>query len=143
AIARKLMPPTAFYDLMSYCNPSWVSDYNYQAVQRDLEAQPNITGAPSPYVRALLVTGRFSDSGASIGMVHRVLARIPAVEDSPRTLSVDFAGGHRRLVPVIAHPIADLPDHVEHFATLVEDDGAVSALGLAHAGFSLAQRHRA
>jgi hypothetical protein len=35
-----LKDPNQYYDLMSYCGPRWVSDYNYEAVQSFLENNP-------------------------------------------------------------------------------------------------------
>src|SRR5205085_6179587 len=80
AVTKKLMSPTANVDLMSYCDPSWVSDYNYKAAQRFLETQPYIVGPPTtaPYVKAVAVSGRFGLEGVSLRPVQRVRARLPA-----------------------------------------------------------------
>jgi hypothetical protein len=42
-VNRELKDPDLYHDLMSYCGPQWVSDYNYEAVQSFLENDP-----PSP-----------------------------------------------------------------------------------------------
>jgi uncharacterized membrane protein len=51
-----LRNPGQFYDLMSYCNPVWISDYNYEKAQAFLETNP-----PRPQSLAeegLLLSGR-------------------------------------------------------------------------------------
>jgi hypothetical protein len=48
-------PPTQF-DLMSYCDPAWISDYTYSALLAWHEAHPSITGAR-------LLTGSRGTSG--------------------------------------------------------------------------------
>ena len=42
-VNRELKDPDLYYDLMSYCGPEWVSDYNYEKVRAFLENNP-----PSP-----------------------------------------------------------------------------------------------
>jgi hypothetical protein len=42
-VNRELKDPDLYYDLMSYCSPEWVSDYNYEKVRAFLENNP-----PSP-----------------------------------------------------------------------------------------------
>jgi hypothetical protein len=42
-VNRELKDPDLYYDIMSYCGPMWVSDYNYEKVRAFLENNP-----PSP-----------------------------------------------------------------------------------------------
>lgn len=131
AVARRLINPTSFVDLMSYCNPEWISDYNYRAVQRFLEAQPYVAPATSsPYVTAVAVSGRFTLNGVKLRPVHRVLTRLPTAEVpfTGRSLKVKFADGRERVVPIEAHEIADLDAPEHSFFALVEDLGPIAAI---------------
>lgn len=69
-VAHELKPRTQF-DLMSYCDPAWVSDYTYKAVLNYRLANPDVSGtsfqgradAPvrgtsGPVERSLLIWGR-------------------------------------------------------------------------------------
>ncbi|MGA9520341.1 MAG: M66 family metalloprotease, partial [Myxococcaceae bacterium] len=60
---QKLISPSTSYDLMSYCNPSWVSDYNYGEVQRFLEARPPVSLVAQGEMPLLLVSGRIAADG--------------------------------------------------------------------------------
>jgi hypothetical protein len=51
-----LKDPNQYYDLMSYCGPKWVSDYNYEAVQSFLEN--NLPRPQSLPEEGLLFSGR-------------------------------------------------------------------------------------
>jgi PKD repeat protein len=51
-----LKDPNQYYDLMSYCGPQWVSDYNYEAVQSFLEN--NLPRPQSLPEEGLLFSGR-------------------------------------------------------------------------------------
>jgi PKD repeat protein len=140
AVTKQLMAPNAFVDLMSYCNPAWVSDYNYNKVQTALESQPFITGTTSPYVSALVVSGSFSRGRAVLNPVYRVTAAVRVAEPSSRALRVRFADGRERLVPVRAHEIADLPEGEEHFVAQLEDLGPLAGVELLENGQAVATR---
>jgi len=130
AVARRLMNPAQQFDLMSYCQPEWISDYNYRRVQTFLEAQPNVTPSPpSPNITSLAVSGRFGPNGVTLRPVHRVRALpTPEVGYTDRHLVVKFADGRSRVVPVIAYEIADLDAPEYSFATIIEDWGPVAAI---------------
>jgi hypothetical protein len=61
-VSGTLKPPTQF-DLMSYCDPSWISDYTYSALLAWHEAHPAVASAPAVTAKSsssanLLVWGR-------------------------------------------------------------------------------------
>jgi PKD repeat protein len=130
AVAKRLVNPASTLDLMSYCNPVWVSDYNYQGVQTYLEAQPYIPPSPStPNVTMIAVSGRFGPNGITLRPVHRVRAPLPAdVPFSARTLKVRFVDGAECEVRLQAHRLADLDTDEESFFALVEDRGAIAGI---------------
>ncbi|HEX4932171.1 MAG TPA: zinc-dependent metalloprotease family protein, partial [Gemmatimonadaceae bacterium] len=63
ASLNKLLAPGAWYDLMSYCDSTWISDYSYAAVLAHRAANPFIAtqgrwGGGMAVQRGLLVWGR-------------------------------------------------------------------------------------
>lgn len=128
----RLVNPANAVDLMSYCSPEWISDYNYRAVQRYLEAAPNVTSGSTsaPFVTAVAVSGRFTLSGVKLRPVHRVLTRLPSgdVPFTGRTLRVRFQSGEERVVSLQTHEIADLDAPEESFSALIEDLGPIAAI---------------
>ncbi len=73
-------------DLMSYCDPPWISDYNYKAILNFRAANPMVASTSSSTTRGLLVWGRI-DQG-------RVILE-PAIEvDAPASLP-SRTGPHR------------------------------------------------
>jgi hypothetical protein len=81
-----LKDPSQYYDLMSYCNPQWVSNYNYEAVQRFLENNP-----PSPLSlseEGLLFSGRIRGDEVVFDPPLR-LAVAPVGKPSPYRILAD------------------------------------------------------
>lgn len=107
----RLVNPAQVFDLMSYCQPEWVSDYNYRAVQTFLEAAPNVTGsAAAPYETTVVVAGVIDFAGR--------LSLRPLLElyGAPTTVKGDtswfarlvFADGTERRVPLATVQVGDL-----------------------------------
>jgi hypothetical protein len=130
AVARQLKAPTQFVDLMSYCSPEWISDFNYRRVQTFLEAQPYVPpSSPAPHVTAVAISGRFGPGGVKLRPVHRVHAQpSPEVPYVDRDVRVTFADGRVRVVPIEVHEIADLEAPEYSFFTLLEDWGPIAQL---------------
>jgi hypothetical protein len=81
-----LKDPNQYYDLMSYCGPQWVSDYNYEAVQSFLENYP-----PSPQSlpeEGLLFSGRIRGGEVVFNPPLR-LAVAPEGKPSPYRILAD------------------------------------------------------
>jgi hypothetical protein len=72
--------PAAARDLMSYCTPTWISDYNYQAILqwRGTNANGTVTrsAAPAPPCDCLVVWG--SDAGGELRLEPSFAARTRA-----------------------------------------------------------------
>jgi hypothetical protein len=47
-VSKQLLPPTRFKDFMGYCSPEWISDYNYNAIFRRVQA---VNGVPTTALR--------------------------------------------------------------------------------------------
>lgn len=134
AFAQKLMAPTSYKDVMSYCEPEWVSDYNYNAVQQYLETRPAAyeTGL-APYQLSVLVSGRIVDGQVSMSPMHRLWARPEALNDlGELVLTVRLADGSVRSVPMAVETTGDGDE--QHFGALVPDVGRIDEASLSRAG---------
>lgn len=135
AVSKQLKNPATFVDLMSYCQPEWVSDFNYKRVQTYLETQPYIPPSTAPYLAAVAVSGRFGAGGVTLRPVHRVRAQLPVeVPFTGRSLRVRFVGGAERVVALVTHQLADLDAPEESFSALVEDLGPIAAIDVFERG---------
>ena len=70
-VSGTLYAPNAYYDIMSYCKPSWVSSYMYNKVQTELESLPSLQSVPigpsgnlsGPTQSLLLISGLIDANG--------------------------------------------------------------------------------
>ncbi len=119
-----LKPPTAWVDMMSYCEPTWISDYHFDKLARELQRVASgarvVPPSPAPTTwRLVTVDG---DGGTALG------ESIPAI-DLPTGAPVDVtlraaSGAPSRTVTGYAHGW----DHADGALVLVPDaDDAVSA----------------
>lgn len=99
----QLIEPTRFVDLMSYCNPAWVSDYNYAKAQQHMEFgaafDPTAT-LPAMTQDAALISGKVIAGKATIDPVYRVRAAPTAPVDSETRLVITTVDGRELVVPV-------------------------------------------
>jgi hypothetical protein len=130
-VFQRLVNPVTSLDVMSYCSPTWVSDYSYGRAQAHLEAHaPSLAAVARPTTEGLLVHGHVDPDGR---VVFQPVQRVRA-EASP------LAGGAGMRVRV-ATPDGSL-DVVPRLAR-VADTGAlrfsavVPAVGLVPASVSL------
>jgi hypothetical protein len=127
-----LKPPTQ-YDVMGYCYPRWISDYNWSAMLSYRQSGPN--NSPSASIQAsgsggLLIWGRITNAGVVLEPAFRVAAtasRLPA-PGSNRLELLATDGSLLRSVPFNAAEVGDLPDGPERqFAFVVPLDAATQA----------------
>jgi hypothetical protein len=99
-VGRRIMAPNLFYDLMSYCSPKWMSDYNFQLMlswrlAAEPMAGPSAVGmaAASPQP-GLLVWGRMGPWGMALepAVPVEVPPFLPAVEGPYRIRGLDAEG---------------------------------------------------
>ena len=123
-------PTTA--DVMGYCHPDWISDYNWSAMVAFRQGGPN--NAP-PAVglssgEGLLVWGRISDTGIVVEPGFRVaLSPDAAPRGGPFRLDLLAADGSLvRTVSFDAAEVGDLPGVVErHFSFVLPLDQVIDA----------------
>jgi len=122
-----LKNPATYVDLMGYCSPAWVSDYNWSAMVTYRQGGPNNAPPSGGAGAGLLVWGRIT----AAGVVLEPSFRVPATGRAPSP------GGHRldllapdgsllRTMTFGADEVADLPGGAEeHFAFVVPLDAAL------------------
>lgn len=124
----KLVNPNSNFDLMSYCDPAWVSDYNYKAVQTFLEAQASVTGAAAPYETALLIAGSLGPAGVELRAVQALRGAASSPQEGELTARLLFASGRQRDVSLATTEVSDTEQR--HFLAVVPADEPLAALQL-------------
>lgn len=122
----QLLDPARYVDLMSYCNPEWVSDYTYERVQRFMSGRGTFApGAMLPSVQrepVLLVAGRFTAAGVALAPVQRFHGAPTApVEQPDAELRLVTLAGRELRVPVALWATSE-GDEL-HFVAAVPDPG--------------------
>lgn len=100
-------------DLMSYCQPTWVSDYTYEGIL-DFRAA---AASAAPAEPVLLVWGRITADGLVLEPVFEVTARaaLPHKAGAYRLTGRDAAGSEILSLSFEAHAIDHLPEQ-RHFS---------------------------
>ncbi|WP_306601987.1 putative Ig domain-containing protein [Geothrix sp. 21YS21S-2] len=96
SVSNTLYAPTSWNDIMGYCSPNWVSDYNYKKVL----ANRNVTGgflvaSPEDPRECLLVRGLLHEDGTVEllpGFRTGAAPTIPPVESDLRVEGLDATG---------------------------------------------------
>ena len=123
--ALSLKPPATYKDLMSYCNPDWISDYTYLGVLAyrgtapDVEPSAAAVAAPG---RGLLVWGRVVAGNVILEPAFFVdaPARLPTRAGPHRIEGLDAAGLPLFSLGFDGEVVPDLPRGEErHFAFVV------------------------
>ncbi len=124
-----LKSPATFADLMGYCSPVWVSDYNWTGMVTYRQGGPN-NAPPAVDVAGpgLLVWGRITDAGVVLEPAFR-LASAAGRAPSPGANRLDLLaadGALLRTVSFETDAVADLPGGTErHFAFVIPLDPAL------------------
>src|SRR5690606_18743879 len=117
------------YDLMSYCDPSWVSDYNYEQVQVALESKASSSSSSwvsEGDVALMLVAGRLAGGElVELRPVQRLSGPAPSITEGPYTLRLETAGGVVEM-PFGVTQVDEVDE--QHFTLLVPDPGVLQAL---------------
>ena len=147
-LSATLYDPAKYKDVMSYCSPQWISDYNYSKLQDFLEASPPKAQTLSAAQEVLLVSGKIRGGQVQLDP----LIKIKAVPDAPKpgsyalklqtdrgTVEVPFSS-YRVAAP---HGPDQAPDESwaeEHFAFSIPDVGALQSLQVTDRGQVMLQR---
>ncbi len=120
--ALSLKAPGTYKDLMSYCNPDWISDYNYMQVLTNRGTGPSIQPAVGGAGQGLLVWGRIVNGSVVLepAVVVDAPARLPAEPGPHRLEGFDARGGRVFSLSFGGDLVQDLPSGDEyHFAYVV------------------------
>ncbi|MBS1148827.1 MAG: hypothetical protein H6Q89_525 [Myxococcaceae bacterium] len=130
AVNKMLLNPATYADLMSYCNPAWVSDYSYKAVQTRLETQAFIPGGgPAMYAPVVLVAGTIRNgSEVSLRPVHRMIDAPSTRLDGAWAVRLVTLDGQQKVYPFTPDEIADADDRELHFTLNLPDPGPLAAV---------------
>ncbi len=118
--------PARLVDLMSYCDPTWVSDYSYLGVQAFMEGRAqfvpgqtlmHVTGGKDGH----LLAGRWREGRFEFRPVYRVRApaSVEPLDEHPLTLRLTFTDGSKRDVAANLDAVGDGDERV--MATVVEE----------------------
>ena len=102
----ELRDPNEYHDMMSYCDPSFISDYNFERLFeriRYLNLQFDVTPiATASYARVLADHGQLSLRG------HTSMQHAPGGEDQQRTITLlDAAGNALRQTTAYFFPMSE------------------------------------
>lgn len=139
----QLLDPARYVDLMSYCNPEWVSDYTYERVQRFMAGRGSFApGAALPAVQrepVVLVAGRFTAAGVELSPVQRFHGAVtePAEAADAEVRLVTLAGRELR-VPVALWATSEADER--HFVAVVPDPGELREVSAWRGGVRVASQ---
>ena len=92
--SQTIYPYAPFYDFMSYCEPTWISDYTYEALRAWNQVNRTADRSSAERQRVMLVSGRLGANGsAAIHPVYALDARVLLPEPGDRTLEFLDATG--------------------------------------------------
>ncbi|MEW5929816.1 MAG: hypothetical protein AB1941_20365 [Gemmatimonadota bacterium] len=108
-------------DLMSYCDPEWISDYTYRAVlqyRTTGDGETSGDARPAAAEPSLLVWGRMDASGAVLEPAFEITARpsLPARPGPYRVEGLDAAGAVLFSLPFSGVPLAEVNEDMRQFA---------------------------
>jgi hypothetical protein len=134
-VTQTLQVPSVAYDMMAYCDPRWVSQYNYKAVQTFLEQNPvstssAATGGGQPLI---IVSGSLRGDQVTLQPLTAIMGPESLSTTGEYTVTV-HGNGQSVTVPFNAKPVADLPYELGHFSVLVPDLGAVDGVEIKRNG---------
>ena len=113
--------PTVEKDLMSYCDPEWISDYTYRALLQFRTTGDGETSGDARSAAAepsLLVWGRMDAAGAVLEPAFEITTRpsLPARPGPYRVEGLDAAGATLFSIPFRGAPLAEVNEEMRQFA---------------------------
>lgn len=130
-LSLTLKSPATYIDLMGYCSPVWVSDYNWSGMMTYRQSGPsNAPPAGAGAGQGLLVWGRITSTGVVLEPAF-IVAAAPSLAPAPGPHRIDLQaedGSVLRTASFAATEVADLPGGPErHFAFVLPMDVPLSA----------------
>jgi Peptidase M66 len=97
---KTLLDPSAYNDVMGYCDTFWTSDYMYGKAQLFLEKNPSTDPAKSTATTAssmLLVSGALKDGQMTLEPMQRITGLASAPASGPYRLRLETASGPQQV----------------------------------------------
>lgn len=120
-----LRSPAQYRDLMSYCDPAWISDYTYEGVlsYRQQEASATARRRQAPEERSLVLWGRVERDSLVLEPAYEAVTRpsLPSEDGPYRIRGLDSAGRELFSLSFRGDRVDHLPD-VRHFTFAVPVD---------------------
>jgi len=108
-VATLTLKPPALTDLMSYCGPNWISDYNWTGMVAYRQSGPSNAPAASAGAAGLLVWGRITPEGVILEPAFAVPAA-PGLAPRAGTNRLELLAADGSLLRVVAFEAAELAD---------------------------------
>ncbi|MGE0552282.1 MAG: CARDB domain-containing protein [Gemmatimonadales bacterium] len=128
-----LKSPATYVDLMSYCSPEWVSDYNWNAMVQYRQAGPNnapVAGGFAGATGSLLVFGRATASGLVLEPALPLSAPVSGIDPTSgyavEGLTIDGRVLFRYGLATV-RAVDDRNAEERHFAAVLPVDPALQA----------------
>lgn len=140
---QSFVNPAQYVDLMSYCNPTWTSDYTYRGAQTFLER--GTTYGPTPpqalvLEPSVLVAATVRGGTVTLEPVHALLAARTPAYDSGWTVRLTSTTGRVVVASLIAAELSE-SDEV-HLHGVLEDVGPLASVEVLERG-AVRARHDA
>jgi hypothetical protein len=141
---RALLNPQQFVDLMSYCNPTWVSDYTYRAAQTFLERGRDYGPTPPAAMvlgPSLLLAVEVQGDRVQLAPLHRLHAARTEAQEGDLTVRLVLHDGRALDVPLALSALSE--GDGAHGLALVDDPGPLTAVEVLRRGVVLERREAA
>lgn len=132
---QSLINPAQSVDLMSYCGPTWISDYTYLGAQRALERDQDYGPTPPQAMvlePSVLIAAVVRGASVQLSPLHVMLAARTRIETSDWSVRLTTLDGveHERALRVAKVSDGD----EEHLLGLVADPGPLRSVELLRHG---------
>lgn len=114
-VKGKLLNPSTTKDVMSYCEPQWISDYTYKALYSALGGKAAVASTAAPGAGLLVRGGIAPDGSASLAPAYE-LAGVPDSAPASSDYRVEFLDAAGTVVA--SQPVAALELEQPHVVAL-------------------------
>lgn len=138
---QSFLNPAQYVDLMSYCNPTWISDYTYRSAQSALERDSDYAPTPPQAMvlePSVIVSAVVRDGVVDLEPLHAVLGARSQVSDSPWAVRFTTTSGRTHTTPLRAAALSESDD--VHLLGIVEDVGPLAQVEVLRAGVVVQRR---
>ncbi|HJZ46879.1 MAG TPA: hypothetical protein VKE41_06920, partial [Roseiflexaceae bacterium] len=128
----KVLNPNVTKDVMSYCEPQWISDYTYKAIYAALGGKTTAAASPAPAPSLLIRGGIDPDGTASLAPAYDITG-VPDIAPASSDYRIEFLDAAGKVVASQPVAVSELEQpHVVRLSggQLVRRDSAQSVRGM-------------